>query len=226
MVELLLDTVDLIAIQEAQKVMTVSGLTSTPSIIKREGKIDFVPHMKESLELIGSQAKLHLQLIGRTSQQLIRDTHFTWENIGYSIYTKIPVTAAGLEAIRFLKTENPDCLITATAIYSPMQAYLAIDAKADYIAIYTDRSQTLGLDPFTTIREARYYIEKIGYSTKIMASSIKNVQQISLAIQAGADAVTFPPSLLETALQHATVLQAVNQFTEDWISLYGQEKLF
>lgn len=34
------------------------------------------------------------------------------------------------------------------------------------------------------------------------------------------------PSLLETALQHATVLQAVNQFTEDWISLYGQEKLF
>lgn len=59
-----------------------------------------------------------------------------------------------------------------------------------------------------------------------MASSIKNVQQISLAIQAGADAVTFSPSLLETALQHATVLQAVNQFTEDWISLYGQEKLF
>lgn len=226
MVELLLDTVDLLAIQEAQKVMTVSGLTSTPSIIKREGKIDFVPHMRKSLDLIGPQAKLHLQLVGRTSQQLIDDAHFTWENIDHRIYTKIPVTSAGLEAIRFLKSENPDCLITATAIYSPMQAYLAIDAKADYIAIYTDRSLTLGLDPFTIIKDSKYYSKQVNCPTKIMASSIKNVQQISSAIQAGADAVTFSPSLLDKALQHATVLQAVNQFTEDWIELYGQEKIF
>lgn len=225
MVEFLLDTTDLEKVTEYLPILQISGLTSTPSIIKREGKIDFVPHMKKTLALLGEKRKLHVQLVGRNCQQLLYDARFVWDNISPQVYTKIPTTKEGLAAIANLRNSDPNCLITATAIYSKIQAFLAIDAKADYIAIYTDRSETIGVDPFEVMRVARTYIERTKSKTKIMASSIKNIQQLTKAIESGVDAITVSPAIVDKIFENATVKQAVDNFTEDWIELYEKEEL-
>lgn len=226
MVEFLLDTIDLNLVKKYIPTIQVSGLTSTPSIIKREGKIDLVSHMKETLEILGPNRTLHMQMVGRTQTQLVKDAQFVWREISPAIYAKIPTIEAGFQAIHHLKQENPNCRITATAVYSKMQAFLAIDAKADYIAIYTDRSENVGVNPFDIITSSRNYVDRTGSKTKIMASSIKNLQQITDAIDAGADAVTFATGILAKSFANASVKQAVDAFTEDWIELYGREELY
>ena len=58
-----------------------------------------------------------------------------------------------------------------------------------------------------------------------MASSIKNAMQITEAIEAGADAVTFSPAILEDFFDLAATKQAIEHFTSDWENLYQTKNI-
>lgn len=225
--ELLLDTIDLDEIKHYMHLTEIAGLTSTPSIIQREAgrPIDFFAHMKQEQALLGPKRKLHLQLPSRQEDALVEDAHKVWNQLGPQVYTKIPTTEAGLAAIKRLKAENPACHITGTAVYTKIQAFLAIQAKADYIAVYTNRSINVDVDPMAIIRAARTFVDQSQGQTKIMASSVKNLGQVTDAFENGADAVTVGPSVLANAFDVAAVKQAVDRFTDDWIALYHHENI-
>lgn len=223
--EYLLDTVDLEEIKRTMKVIPVSGLTSTPSIIFREGKIDFIPHMKKTRELITEDRTLHMQVVAKNAEGMINDSKTFWEKIDKNVYSKIPLTEEGFKALKHLKSRG-NYPITATAVYSKIQALLAIELGADYIAVYSNRSVNVGVNPFDIIKASREYIDRGGFSTKIMASSIKNIDQITNAAESGADAVTFAPEIIYAGLNNASVKEAVDNFTSDWVKLYKKEMIY
>lgn len=224
--EFLLDTISLEQIESYLKTIPITGVTSTPSIIRREGKVEFVPQMKKIRQTIGSERTLHVQAVARDFDGLVKDAKTVWEKIDSGVYIKIPTTEAGLQAINYLKSENPNCHITATAVYTKMQAFLALQSKADYIAVYSNRSENVGVDPFAIIKSSKKFVLENRLSTKIMASSIKNLSQTTLAIENGADAVTIGPDVLASAFDLAVVNQAVDRFTADWLELYQKEELY
>ncbi|WP_159721404.1 fructose-6-phosphate aldolase [Enterococcus sp. CSURQ0835] len=224
--EFLLDTINLTELNNYLTIIPVAGLTSTPSIIKREGKVAFIEHMKKIRAVLGTSRTLHVQAVARDAEGLIKDAQTVWEKIDPAVYIKIPTTKAGLQAINYLKHENPSCHLTATAVYTKMQAFLALQSKADYIAVYSNRSENVGVDPFAIIQASKQFVQTNHLATKIMASSIKNVAQITESIENGADAVTCAPAILATALDLAVVDQAVDRFTADWLELYQREELY
>lgn len=187
----MLDTVCLNSIEKYMNVVPIKGITSTPSIIKREGKIDFIPHMKRTLEIIGDDRTLHMQVVAKELEGMIDDAKRIWNQIGEEVYVKIPASKAGLNALSILKKEHANCRITTSAVYTKLQAFLALESGADYVAVYTNRSENIGIDPFDIISSATEYTKRNALNGKIMASSIKNAMQITEAIESGADAVTF-----------------------------------
>ena len=189
--EYMLDTVCLNSIEKYMNVVPIKGITSTPSIIKREGKIDFIPHMKRTLEIIGDDRTLHMQVVAKELEGMIDDAKRIWNQIGEEVYVKIPASKAGLNALSILKKEHANCRITTSAVYTKLQAFLALESGADYVAVYTNRSENIGIDPFDIISSATEYTKRNALNGKIMASSIKNAMQITEAIESGADAVTF-----------------------------------
>lgn len=58
--EILLDTANIAAIKKYVDVINLAGITTNPTIVKKEGKIDFFNHMKEIRQIIGPDAKLHV----------------------------------------------------------------------------------------------------------------------------------------------------------------------
>ena len=58
--EYLLDTANLKAIEKYIGYFPVSGITSNPSIVKKEGKIDFFAHMNQIRALIGKIGRAHV----------------------------------------------------------------------------------------------------------------------------------------------------------------------
>ena len=62
--------------------------------------------------------------------------------LGNNTYIKIPTIPEGLCAMQILRGEGYH--VTATAIYTPMQAYLAAKAGAEYAAPYVNRIDNLG----------------------------------------------------------------------------------
>jgi len=128
----------------------------------------------------------------------------------------------GNKAIKILKAEGIN--VTATAVYDLMQAYMALAAGADYIAPYVNRIGNLGSDPFELINELSNRIVMDDYDCKILAASFKGVQQVRDSFNSGAQAITAPVSVLKAIFNNPNIEKAVDDFNQDWYSVYGENK--
>lgn len=221
--EILFDTANLDSIERLMPIYPLAGVTTNPSILKKEGKLDLYPHFRTIRAIIGTERTLHVQVIARDKQGMIDDAHRLLDNIDEHVYPKIPMTEQGLAAMRHLKDEGVN--VTATAIYSKTQGFLAIASGIDYIAPYYNRMQGLDIDTNGVIASLAQFIEGRGAATKILGASFKNVRQVTHALEAGAHAITLEPKLLRQALGTPTILDAVDVFLDDWHKVYGTEQL-
>lgn len=215
----LFDTANLALIEQYANRLPIDGITTNPSIIKKEGKIDFWQHFARIREIIGKEKTLHIQVTTNSCEDIIKEAHAIYEKIDSDVYIKIPVTIEGLAAIKQLKQEN--FKITATAIYTKMQGFLAMEADADYIAPYYNRMQNLDIDSDETIRAFADMIAKYNYSTQILAASFKNMGQVNRAIANGAQTVTLAPEIMLDAFKMPSIKKAVDDFHSDWVNTIG-----
>lgn len=217
--KLILDTANIKKIKEYLTYLPVDGVTTNPSILKKEGNIDFVEHMKEIRSLIGPDKSLHIQTIASDYEGMVKDARRIVELIDKDVYIKIPVSKAGLAAIKTLKSEGFN--ITATAIYSEIQALLATELGADYLAPYVNRMSNLNTDPYEVINNVAYNIANTNSETRILAASFKNVDQVLKAVQAGSTHVTVGADVVDLFLANANIDKAVTDFGNDWNSVHG-----
>jgi TalC/MipB family fructose-6-phosphate aldolase len=222
--EYLLDTANLETIKKYNDYLPITGVTSNPSILKSEGKIDFFSHMKSIRDMIGMEKTLHIQVIAEDFEGILKDTAAILKNVDEKVYVKIPVTLEGIKAIKVLKAQNVN--VTATAIYTQNQGFLAMEAGADFIAPYYNRMENLNINPEEIISSFAQMIQTYNYKTKILAASFKNIGQVNKAFMAGAQTATMSPSLIEAALLMPDITKAIEDFTADWVSVNGTIKIF
>ena len=209
-------------IKEAVEYMPIVGVTSNPSIVKKTSPKDFFKHMKEVRKIIGKERSLHIQVISKECDEIVKEAHRILEEIDDQVYIKVPVSYEGVKAIKQLKSEGIN--VTATAVYDLMQAYMALAAGADYIAPYVNRIGNLGNDPMELINELSNRIVQDGYDCKILAASFKGVQQVRDAFNYGSQAITAPVEVLKQIFANPSIEKAVNDFNSDWYDIYGEGK--
>ena len=241
--EFIIDTVNLEDIKEAVEYMPIVGVTSNPSIVKKTSPKDFFKHMnikcinaeerfltklagvtdpETKRKIIGKERSLHIQVISKECDEIVKEAHRILEKIDDQVYIKVPVSYEGIKAIKKLKAEGVN--VTATAVYDLMQAYMALAAGADYIAPYVNRIGNLGNDPMELINELSNRIVQDGYDCKILAASFKGVQQVRDAFNYGSQAITAPVEVLKQIFANPSIEKAVNDFNSDWYDVYGEGK--
>lgn len=218
--EFLLDTANIEDIKNLIDFLPISGVTTNPSIVKKEAPEEFFPHMREIRKIIGKERTLHVQVVGETFDEIIENAKKITEEIDKDVYIKVPTNLEGLKAIKYLKEKGYK--ITATAIYETLQSFFALEAGADYIAPYTNRMSNLGSDPYELIYELSNQIEKQHASTKIVAASFKGLEQIREALSNGAQAVTVSPELIYQIFKNPNIGKAIDDFRSDWYSIYSK----
>ena len=82
---------------------------------------------------------------------MVEEAYKIRKELGDDTYIKIPTTKEGLKAIRILAAAGIH--VTATAIYTQMQAFLAAKSGALYVAPYINRIDNLGSDGVRTAKE-------------------------------------------------------------------------
>ena len=220
--EFIIDTVNLEEIKEAVEYMPIVGVTSNPSIVKKTSPENFYDHMREIRNIIGKERSLHIQVISKKADEMVAEAHRILKEIDEDVYIKVPVSYEGVKAIKQLKKEGVH--VTATAVYDLMQAYMALEAGADYIAPYVNRIGNLGSNPMQLIDELSSRIMMDGYDCKILAASFKGVQQVRDALNYGSQAVTAPVDVLKQIFKNPNIEKAVDDFNADWYSVYGEGK--
>lgn len=219
----LLDTANLDEIRELCEYLPIAGVTSNPSIVKKEGAIPFFAHMREIRSIIGNVRPLHIQVTATDYDGMMRDVEAVFRHVDEKVYIKVPIDFAGVKVIKTLKRQGAN--VTATAVYGMDQAFIALEAGADCIAPYFNRMEALGVDAASVVGNIAGIINHYGYETEILAASFKQPTQIDRAILAGAHSVTVAPDVLREVFGKKIVKDAVQAFSDDWASLYGEKTL-
>lgn len=215
---LIIDNANIADIKRLYDYYPIDGVTTNPSILAKTGRKPY-DVLKTIRELIGPDGELHAQAISRKAEDIIREAEFIREKLGSATYIKIPAIPEGIKAIKELSKTG--CRTTATAIYTPQQAMVAAKAGADYVAPYVNRIDNLGGSGVETVGEIKDIFENNGLTTKILAASFKNTNQVKEICRMGIDAVTLQPELIDMLLKNDSVEAAVDKFISDFEVLCG-----
>ena len=218
---LLIDDANIEAIRELCGYFPVDGVTTNPSILAANRREPYAV-LEEIRQLIGPDKQLHVQVTSQTAEDMVAEGLEILRRLGKTTYVKVPVTREGLKAIRLLKEQG--CRITATAIYTTMQAYLAAKAGADFAAPYVNRIDNQGFDGVDTVRAMQDIFDSHGFTTQILAASFKNSRQVMDLCQYGIGAATVSPDVMESLVKNDSVAAAVEKFSRDFQRLCGEGK--
>ena len=219
----LIDSANLDEIRALSEYLPIAGVTSNPSIVKKEGSVPFFAHMREIRSIIGNLRPLHIQVTATDYDGMMRDAEAVFRHVDEKVFIKVPVDFEGVKVIKALRRQGAN--VTATAVYGMDQAFMALEAGADCIAPYYNRMEALGVDAASVIGNIAGIIAHYGYETEILAASFKQPAQIDRAILAGAHSVTVAPDVLRDIFAKQVVADAVQAFSDDWTGLYGGKTL-
>lgn len=217
----IIDDANVEAIKNLYEYFPVEGVTTNPSILAKSRRSPYEV-LKEIREFIGKDADLHVQVVSKNAADMVTEAVEIQERLGENTFIKVPTTREGLKAMKLLSAK--DVKITATAIYTPMQAFLAAKAGAAYAAPYVNRIDNLGADGIETVKKIHDIFQKNGLKTEVLAASFKNSQQVLELCAYGIGAATIAPDVIEGLIRNDAVTSAVDVFTKDFERLCGEGK--
>ena len=217
--QLVIDSANIEKIKYLQEYFPIDGVTTNPTIIVKEKK-PFLPLLQEIRDIIGNEKELFVQTVGSQAEEMVKEAQFINKELSGNIIVKIPVTTEGIKAIKLLKEQGIRTL--ATTVYTPMSAYVAAKAGAEYVAPYVNRIDNLTGNGIQVVKDIVTIFKQHELSCKLLGASFGNVQQIQQVCLAGAEGITAAPELIEAMLTIPSVDANVQQFKDDWLALYGK----
>lgn len=214
-----IDDANIEKIKEICEFYPVDGVTTNPSILAKSGRKPYEV-LKEIRSFIGKEADLHVQVVSKKAEDMVAEGHKILEELGDNTYVKIPAIPEGLKAMKILSSEGHR--VTATAIYTPMQAFLAGKAGADYAAPYVNRIDNLGADGIAAAKTIHDIFKINGLKTEVLAASFKNSQQVLELCKYGIGAATIGTDVIDKLIENACVTSAIDGFIDDFEKLCGE----
>lgn len=220
MMKVFLDTADISVIRDAYSLAHFEGITTNPKIIaateyKYGSPILDLKVIAKFLSERGSE--LHVEVVSTTYEGILDDAMAIRNELGEDVFVKIPVTRAGLAAIRVLSKEG--YRITATCVYSFEEAMLAYSAGAEVAAVYYSRIARQGGDPDKVIALMR----KAYPDRRLLVASVKNYEELEKAVMAGAEELTIAPSVYLLDEENKETLESANEFRKLWHDRLGRD---
>lgn len=219
--KLIIDHAGIEEIRHLYEYYPIDGVTTNPTILAAAGRPPFEV-LHEIRDFIGPDADLHVQVIARDAAGMIADGHRIAEELGKNTFIKVPCVPEGFKAMKALHAEG--LLVTGTAVYTPLQAYLAGKCGASYAAPYVNRIDNMGFDGIRVAEEIHDIFRSNGMKTEVLAASFKNSQQVLALAEYGIGAATASPQVIESFVSNPAIFAAVDRFISDFESLAGAGK--
>jgi TalC/MipB family fructose-6-phosphate aldolase len=209
--ELYLDSADLEEIKEAFKLGFIKGLTTTPTFMHRHGVTDIDGLIVELSKIV---PVLQIEALGDTAEEVVAEAE---RQLALGLdkkktVFKIPVSLEGVRACKMLKDRG--FLVNVHLVYTLQQAYMAMEAGADYVCPLVGRLQDQGTDALDLVEQCVDAVEKYGYDSKIMFSSVRYPEHVRNAINLGVHVCTIPWKVMKQLTSNHFTEVGISQFVE------------
>lgn len=210
--ELYLDSANPSEISAAFKLGIFYGLTTTPTFLQRQGVTDVDAWLLETAQRV---PVIQVEALGTSADEIVAEAHRLLA-LGLARETtvfKIPVSLHGVQACARLSKEG--VMTNVHLIYTPQQAYMAMNSGATYVCPLVGRLQDQGTDALALVDSIVSFKERHGYASKVMFSSVRHTEHVRNAMDLGVDAVTVPWSVCQQLPNNHLTTLGTAQFDED-----------
>jgi transaldolase len=208
--QLFIDTANVDEIRIAAGWGLLDGVTTNPTHIAKSGR-SFEEVLREIFEIV--DGPISVETVSLEAEGIVREGRAI-AAFHRNAVVKVPVMVEGLKAVKQLASEG--IKTNVTLCFSPLQAYLAAKAGATYISPFLHRKELAGEDGLSLIREIRAIYDRYGYTTKILAASIRTSREVLECLYHGADVATMPFDILESLYKHSMTEAGLRMFLDDW----------
>ncbi|MGE4442019.1 MAG: fructose-6-phosphate aldolase [Desulfomicrobium sp.] len=211
-----IDTANLDEIKAAMDMGLVDGVTTNPSLMSKEAG-DWRGIAAEICRLV--PGPVSLEVIALDAEGMVREAKDLMQ-YGPNVVVKVPMTAEGLKAVRILG--SMDIETNVTLVFSAAQALLAAKAGAAYVSPFLGRLDDVGQDGMELVRQILTIYDNYGFSTQIIAASVRSPMHVLDAAMAGAHIATVPHKILTQLIGHPLTDKGIAAFLKDWEKKAGR----
>ena len=206
-----LDTANIEQIKEVIKLGVISGVTTNPTLVAKEGTADYETVVKKICDLV--PGSVSVEVLAEDAAGMIKEARVkaSWAP---NVTIKIPSTAAGLQAISTLTKEGIET--NMTLCFSLNQALLGAQAGATYVSSFVGRLDDMGYDGIELVEDIVDVFKQYELPSKVIAASIRHPLHCVAAAKAGAHIATVPYGVLLQMMYHPMTDIGVKRFLDDW----------
>ena len=208
--KIFIDTADIEEIKKAHRLGVISGVTTNPSLIAREGR-NFREVVEEICAIV--DGPISAEVISLEAEGMIQEAE-ELAQLHPNVVIKIPMTPEGLSATRALKDKG--IKTNVTLVFSANQALLAAIAGATYVSPFVGRFDDIGQDGMDLIRDIAEIFDIYGFETEIIAASIRDPIHVTESAKAGAHIATIPFKVIMQMTKHPLTDIGIERFLADW----------
>ena len=205
------DTANLDEIREAKALGMLDGVTTNPSLVAKEGGVDFKQHIAAICEIVEGDVSAEVTSLDLEGM-LLEGREYA--RIAPNVVVKCPLTRDGLKATRRLTDEGTK--VNVTLCFSAAQAILAAKAGAAYISPFLGRLDDIGQNGLELLAEIVEIYDNYSWKTEVLAASIRHPIHVVEAARMGAHVATMPFKVIEQLLKHPLTDKGLEQFLADW----------
>ncbi len=215
---LFLDTANIEHIRHGVRLGVITGVTTNPSLISKEGKVDYKHLVQEICSIV--PGPVSTEVLSQDVSGMVAEAKevTTWAK---NVVVKIPASLEGVEATAQLAKAG--IKVNFTLCFSVNQALLAAIAGAVFVSPFVGRLDDIGENGMRLVKEIvavfKSYPDSI--KTEVLAASIRHPQHCIEAAQAGAQIATVPYQVLMQMIQHPLTDIGIRRFLEDWQKVMG-----
>ena len=218
--ELYIDSANLKEIKDAIKSGVVTGVTTNPSLVAKEGK-DFIEVLQEIdsyFSVIDKKCNctISAEITELSSKKSMLNQANELVKLSPRIVIKVPMTRNGIEVVKELSQRG--IRTNVTLIFSLSQAILAARAGAWCVSPFVGRLDDNGLDGIEVVSDIVLAFEEYNLDTKVLAASIRDVKSVEECINVKSHIATLPPKVFKEMFEHTLTTKGLNAFEKDWDS--------
>lgn len=206
-----IDTANLDEIKEANELGLIDGVTTNPSLVAKEGDVDFKERIAAICSIVKGDVSAEVTSLD-TDGMLTEGRELA--KIAPNVVIKVPLTLDGLKACRTFRAEGTK--VNVTLCFSAAQALLAAKAGASYISPFIGRLDDIAQDGMQLIRDIVQIYDNYGFATEVLAASIRHPMHIVDCALAGADVATIPYKIITQLVKHPLTDKGLEGFLSDW----------
>lgn len=206
-----IDTANLNEIKEAASLGLADGVTTNPSLIAKEGDVDFKEHIAAICKIV--DGPVSAEVTSADAEGMVREG-LEYSKIASNVVVKCPLTREGLKATRQL--DDQGIRVNVTLCFSASQAILAAKAGASFISPFLGRLDDIGHNGLLVLQEIIEIYQNYGWKTEVLAASLRHPIHVIEAARLGSDIATMPFKVIDQMFLHPLTDKGQAQFLADW----------